>query len=328
MSTMRAVWYRRTGPAREVLEFGEQPLPEPGRGEVRVRLKASGVNPADCNRRAGRGYEMEAPLVIPHSDGAGIIDAIGDGVTSRRIGERVWLYNGQRVRPLGTAAEGIALDVDLVSTLPDHVSFEAGACLGIPCMTAHRALTCFGHIEAKTILITGGAGAVGHYAIQLAKMLGARVIATISGAEKAEDARTAGADVIIDYRAEDVVALVREATLGKGADHVVEVDFGGNVATLAEVVALNGTVASYASRGNATPAFPFYPLMRKNIAIQLVLLPTAPLAARRAAQVDIGRFLHSPGIHRIAARFPLAEAATAHELVETGKKRGTVVVVP
>lgn len=327
MKTMRAVWYRRTGPAREVLEFGEQPLPAPGRGEVRIRLKASGVNPADCNRRAGRGYTLEAPLVIPHSDGAGIIDALGEGVTSRQVGERVWLYNGQRGRPLGTAAEAITIDADLVSPLPDHVPFEAGACLGIPCMTAHLALTCLGAIENKTVLVTGGAGAVGHYAIQLAKWMGARAITTVSDAGKAADARAAGADMVINYRMENVIDRVREETSGRGVDHVVEVDFGGNIASLSEIVAPQGTIASYASRGNPTPQLPFYAMMRKNVAIRFVLLPSAPIADRRRAQAEVGAFLHTQAVHRIAAVFPLAECAAAHEAVESGTKRGTVVVV-
>lgn len=327
MGTMKAVWYRRTGPAREVLEFGEQPLPEPGSGQVRIRLRASGVNPADCNRRAGRGYAMEAPLVIPHSDGAGIIDAVGEGVTSRRVGERVWLYNGQRGRPLGTAAEAIAIDADLVSPLPDHVPFEAGACLGIPCMTAHLALSSFGAINGKTVFVTGGAGAVGHYAIQLAKWMGARVLTTVSGPEKARDARAAGADSIIDYRTDDVVARLREETSGHGVDHVVDVDFGGNLAILPDIVSPSGTVASYASRGNPAPTLPFYALMRKNVAIRFVLLPSAPLAARRQAQEEIGTFLQEPTIHRIAARFPLGECVAAHETVESGTKRGTVIVL-
>ena len=181
---MRAVWYERTGAANEVLKAGEQPLPEPGPGEVRVRLKTSGVNPADTYRRRGEGYAMEAPLVIPNSDGAGIIDKVGPGIDAKRIGERVWIYNGQRGRPLGTAAEAIALDADLVTRLPDDVSFEAGACLGIPCMTAHRCVFSEGetpplergHLSGKTVLVTGGGGAVGNYAIQLAKWAGARVL--------------------------------------------------------------------------------------------------------------------------------------------------------
>ena len=327
MKTMRAVWYRRTGPAHEVLQFGERPLPEPGHGEVRVRLKASGVNPADCNRRAGRGYTMEAPLVIPHSDGAGIIDAVGDGVTSRKVGERVWLYNGQRVRPLGTAAEAITIDADLVSPLPEHVPFEAGACLGIPCMTAHLALTCFGAVENKTVLVTGGAGAVGHYAIQLAKWMGATVITTVSDTDKATEARAAGADAVINYRVENVIDRVREETSGRGVNHVVEVDFGGNIASLPEIVAANGTIASYASRGNPNPQLPFYAMMRKNLTARFVLLPTAAIAARRRAQTEIGRFLHTAAKHRVAACFPLDECTAAHQAVESGTKRGTVVVL-
>lgn len=325
MTVMRAVWYRRTGAARDVLEFGEQPLPEPGPGEVRVRLAASGVNPADCNRRAGRGYKMEAPLVIPHSDGAGVIDAVGADINAGRVGQRVWLYNGQRGRALGTAAEAIALDADLVSPLPDTVSFEAGACLGIPCMTAYLALTAFGAVETKTVLVTGGAGAVGHYAIQLAKSMGARVIATVSSPAKADDAHAAGADLVIDYRAADVVARIRADTSGRGVDHVVDVDFGTTVTILDQIVAANGTIASYASRSNPTPELPFYRLMRKNIGVRFVLLPTAPRGARRRAQAEVGKFAAS-AIHRIAGRFRLADCASAHEAVEAGDKRGTVVI--
>lgn len=325
---MRAVWYTRTGSAAEVLVQGELPTPEPGAGEVRVRLKASGVNPADCNRRRGQGYTMEAPLVIPHSDGAGIVDAVGDGISRDLIGQRVWLYNGQRGRPFGTAAEAICLDRDLISALPDGVTFEEGACLGIPCMTAHRALFCFGAIADKTVLVSGGAGAVGNYAIQLGKWAGARVICSVSDNDKAGDAKAAGADVVIDYRREDLVGRVLEETGGTGVDHFVDVDFGGNIANLARIVMLNGTIAAYASRGNATPAFPFYELMRRNLGIQLVFLATAPIGARRQAQADISRFLEAPRLHRIAARFPLAQTASAHEIVEAGGKRGTVVVVP
>ena len=186
---MRAVWYERTGPAAEVLVVGRQPKPEPRPGEVRIRLMASGINPADCNRRRGTGYVMEAPLVIAHSDGAGVVDKLGAGVTSFREGDRVWLYNGQRNgRNLGTAAELIALDADLVTPLPADVPFEAGACLGIPCMTAHRCVFGAGPVQGQWVVVTGGGGAVGNYAIQLAKWGGARVIATVGKAWQRGDA--------------------------------------------------------------------------------------------------------------------------------------------
>src|ERR1700676_4156417 len=204
---MKAVWYERTGPAPEVLTYGEMPTPVAGPGEVRVRLEAFGVNPADVGRRAGSYRPMEFSRVIPNSDGAGIVDQVGDGVTRLQIGQRVWLYNGQRNgRAFGTAAEYIALAEQLVTPLPDDVSFAAGANLGIPCMTAWCSLFGDGPIAGQTVLVTGGAGAVGHYAVQLAKWGGARVIASVSSLLKAEQARLAGADLVIDYKTEDVVA--------------------------------------------------------------------------------------------------------------------------
>src|SRR5947207_13462965 len=188
---MKAVWYERTGAAPDVLTFGDMPTPVAGSREVRVRLEASGVNPADVGRRAGSYRAMEFPRVIPNSDGTGIIDQVGDGVTRLGIGQRVWLFNGQRNgRAFGTAAEYIALAEHLVTQLPDHGSFAAGATLGIPCMTAWCCLFGDGPIAGQTVLVTGGAGAVGHDAAQLAKWGGARVIATVSSSAKAEQARS------------------------------------------------------------------------------------------------------------------------------------------
>ena len=325
---MRAVWYERTGPAEDVLTFGEQPTPRAAPGQVRVRLAASGVNPSDCGRRAGAGnVAMEAPLVIPNSDGAGVVDEIGEGVAANWLGRRVWLYNGQRGgRAFGTAAEWIALDAGLVTVLPDEVSFAAGACLGIPCMTAHCAVFAGGPVAGKTVLVTGGGGAVGNYAVQLAAWAGARVIATASG-DKAGDARRAGAEVVLDHRTGDVRACIAAQTAGEGVDHVVEVDFGGNLSGLPDIVANNGTVAAYASRGDPHPRFPFYELMRKNVGIHLILLNNLDLAKRLWAQADITRWLHGgPRCHRVVGPFGLADTALAHRTVEAGGKRGTVVV--
>src|SRR6201995_4711264 len=204
---MKAVWYERCGPATDVLTYGEQPRPWAGPGEVRVKLKASGVNPADVGRRAGNYRGLEFPLVIPNSDGAGVIDQIGSGVSRLKAGQRVWLFNGQRNgRALGTAAEYIALAEQLVTPLPDQVSFAEGATLGIPGMTAWCSLYADGPLVGKTVLVTGGAGAVGNYAVQLAEWGGARGIATGSSAAKAEQARLAGADLVVNYRTEDVIA--------------------------------------------------------------------------------------------------------------------------
>lgn len=325
---MRAVYYERTGPAAEVLRVGELSTPTPAAGEVRVKLAASAVHPADTNRRAGRGYEMEGPLIVPHSDGAGVIDAVGPGVLPALIGERVWLYNGQRGgRVLGTAAEYICIDRDLTAPLPADVSFRDGACLGIPCMTAHRCLFADGSVAGKTVLVSGGAGAVANYAIQLAKWAGATVIATASAAG-AEDARTAGADVVFKSRDEDLCANVLRETGGEGVDLAVEVDFGGNLQDLIRIVRTNGSIAAYASRGDPNPTFPFYELMRRNIVVRPILLPTCPLAARRSAQADIVRWLEQgPRFHRHVS-MGLTETAKAHELVESAAKKGTVLVEP
>ena len=231
---MRAVWYDRQGPANEVLVCGELPTPEPGSYEVRVRLEAAGVNPSDANRRRGPAPAMEYPRVVTCSDGAGVVDLIGSMVPENWVGRRVWLYNGQRNgRWMGTAAEYIALNVDLVTPLPEHVSFAEGATLGVPGMTAHYCVFVAGPVQGRTLLVTGAAGAVGHYAVQLAKWAGATVIATVSSEAKAERARVGGADHVINYRTEDVAARVRDITGGDGVDHVVDVDFGGNLAVIA-----------------------------------------------------------------------------------------------
>jgi NADPH2:quinone reductase len=193
--TMKAVWYDRTGPAREVLQYGELPTPSAGVGQVLIRTRASGVNPSDAGMRRGGTGPMTYPRIIPNSDGAGVVEAVGPGVSQRWVGKRAWFYNGQRNgRAFGSAAEFIALDVDLVRELPDHVSFAEGATLGIPCMTAHVALFKAGPVQGRTVLVTGGAGAVGHYAVQLAKWAGATVIATVSSQDKAERALAGGAD--------------------------------------------------------------------------------------------------------------------------------------
>src|ERR1700761_2119971 len=240
---MRAVWYDRQGPANDVLVTGELPTPEPGTGQVRVRLEASGVNPSDTYRRRGA-VPAEYPRVIPNSDGAGVIDKVGAGIQARRVGERVWLYNGQRNgRWMGTAAEYIALDADLVTKLPDHVSFAEGATLGIPGMTAHGCVFAAGPVQGKTLLVTGGAGAVGHYAVQLAAWAGARVIATVSSPSKAERAVAGGAAHVINYRNEDMAARVLDVTRGIGVDHIVDVDLGGNLTATLGCVRENGSIA-------------------------------------------------------------------------------------
>jgi NADPH2:quinone reductase len=325
---VKAVWYEQTGPATEVLTYGEMPTPVAAPGEVRIRLEASGVNPADVGRRGGSYRAMEHSRVIPNSDGAGFIDQVGDGVTRFEVGNRVWLFNGQRNgRAFGTAAEYITLAEQLVTPLPEQLSFAEGATLGIPAMTAWCCLFADGPIVGKTVLVTGGAGAVGHYAVQLAKWGGAQVIATVSSALKAEHARRGGADLVANYREDDVVAKAMAFTGGRGVDQVIDVDFGGNLATTLKLMAMNSTIAVYATNGNRTPVVPVRELMEKSITVRTLVLFALPPALLAAAQADISKWLAAgQRIHTIAAQFPLSETAQAHLAVEKGDKLGTVIV--
>jgi len=311
-----------------VLTLGEMPTPSAGPGEVRVRLEASGVNPADVGRRGGSYRAMEYKRVIPNSDGAGIVDQAGSGVTRLRAGQRVWLFNGQRNgRAFGTAAEYIALAEHLVTPLPDHLSFAEGATLGIPGMTAWCCLYGDGPVTGQIVLVTGGAGAVGHYAVQFAKWGGARVIATVSSEAKAEQARLAGADLVVNYRTEDVVAKAMAFSGGRGVDRVVDVDFGGNIATTLKAMAMNSTIAVYATNGNRTPTVPMRELMEKCITVRALVLFALPPPLLAAAQADITKWLAAgKRIHNIAAQFPLGETTQAHLAVEKGDKLGTVIV--
>ena len=321
--------YRRQGPAREVLQALELPVPQPVPGEARVRLMASGVNPADCNRRAGRGHAMTDDLVVPHSDGAGVVEAVGREDDRDWVGRRVWLYNAQRGRALGTAAEHVCLDLSLLAELPPQVPFEHGACLGIPGMTAWCALFEDGPLTGQTVLVTGGAGAVAHYAIQLAVHGGARVLSTASTPDKMRQARQAGAAAVVDYRAPDCARQLLEAAAGAPVTRIVDVDFGRNLATTLAVAADNATVVAYASRGEEDPRLPFYELLRRNLRLHALYLATLPAALRRAAQAGIGQWLlEAPAQHRVAASFPLAQTPLAHEAVERGDKCGTVIVLP
>jgi len=321
---MRAAWYEKNGAASEVMRVGELPDPVPAAGEVRVRLYASGVNPSDVKARAGN-RKVRWERVIPDSDGAGVIDAVGAGVDRRRIGERVWIYNGQWDRPHGTSAQYIALPSALAVTLPDRLSYEEGACLGIPVMTAHRCLLGDGPVAGKTVMVTGGAGVVGHYAIQLAKWAGARVVTTVSSVAKAEHARAAGADIVINYRTESVVERVQE-TVG-GVDRIVEVDFGANLPVTARILKPHGGVASYASARELNPVFPYADFFRLNPIIRPVFVYTMPDAAKAQAHADIARWLASSRpIFAIAARYALEDVVKAHLEVERGQKIGHVIL--
>ncbi len=324
---MKAAFYDRNGPADEVLQVSELPMPVLGPGEVLVRVKASGVNPSDVKSRAGLRAKMSWPRVVPHSDGAGVIEAIGAGIDPARVGERVWLWNGQWQRPFGTAAEYIALPSFQAPHLPDGVPYEAGACLGIPAMTAHRCVFADGPVAGQTILVTGGAGAVGHYAIQLARWGGAKVIATVSGAEKAAHAKAAGADRIVNYKNEDVAQAVKDFSGGQGVDRIVEVEFGGNLATTLACLKTNGVIATYASSALMEPKLPFYPMMFQGVTLRMVLVYILPEDARRQSIQDINQALAQGAlVHAIAGSYPLDNIADAHKAVESGKAIGNVVV--
>ncbi len=326
-TNMKAGWYKQFGPANEVLETGEIKNEDVAQNEVRVRIHASGVNPSDVKKRAGSGLAFTEKRIVPHSDGAGVIEEVGEGVDPERVGERVWVFNGQFNRSLGTAAENIVLPSSNVIKLPKELSYAEGACLGIPAMTAHRCLFADGPIEGQVILVTGGAGAVGHYAIQLAKWGGAEVITTVSSSKKHSHTLEAGADHIINYRTEDVVSKIKDITDGRGVDRIVEVDFGGNLYVTKKIIKNNGVVACYASAGNIEPQLPFYSLMYKNLLLRLVLVYNMPDKAKEDACKDILQAIEDGNLkHAIAATFPLNQLVEAHEAVESGTYIGNVIV--
>lgn len=325
---MRAIWYDAQGRAEDVLTLGEVDEPAPGPGEVAVWIKASGVNPSDVKMRAGARGPMAVARQIPHSDGAGVIKSVGPGVDPARIGERVWTFNAAFQRAGGTCAEVCVLPAELTAPLPDAVSFEAGAALGVPALTAHRALTAGGRIEGRTVLVTGGAGAVGLQAIQLARAMGAaQVLTTVSSPQKAEAAWAAGADEVIDYRRQDVAEAVEAATDGHGVDHIVEVEFGANLTQSTAILREHGSIASYGSEGERTPELKFYDLMFKNASLHSVFVYRLSLEHRALAVHEVTRALERGALQpRIDGVFDLDEAAEAHRRVEDGVKIGAVVV--
>jgi NADPH:quinone reductase len=325
---MQAAYYERTGPASEVLVVGSVPDPQPGTGEVRVRLRWSGVNPSDVKSRAGlRSSVLPFPRIIPHSDGMGVIDAVGAGVPAQRVGERVWIWNAAWGRAFGTAAQYVVLPQAQAVALPDGVADEAGACLGIPALTALHATLAQGGVEGRSVLVAGAAGAVGHYAVQFARLLGARqVLATVSNAGKAALATEAGAHVAINYREGKVAEQVRDATQGAGVDRVIEVDVAANGALDAEIVRSGGQWLVYGS-GQGQFNLPFFPLIVKNQSLHFFIVYNLTPEDRRRAETVLTRFLVKGAlVHNIAQRLPLAQIAAAHELIERGEAIGNVVL--
>jgi len=323
---MRAAYYEANGPARDVLRVGEVATPEPAPGEVLVRLHTSGVNPSDVKSRAGATRKIAYPRLIPHSDGAGVIDRVGSGVPASRAGERVWVWNGQWKRAFGTAAEYVALPSEQAVALPPAVGFDAGACLGIPAMTAYHAVALAGAGNGSTVLIAGGAGAVSHYAIQFAKARGAAVVVTVSSPAKADVARQAGADHAINYRSEDVGARVMEITQRRGVDAAIELDIAANAKLLPSVLRPKGKVVIYGT-GGLEAAVPAYFCLVNSIALQFFLVYELSRGERNEAVAAITGMLRDNRLkHNIALTLPLDRIVEAHEAVESGRTVGNVVL--
>jgi NADPH2:quinone reductase len=322
---MKAALYRGTGPARQVLRIEEVDRPEPGRGEVLVRVHASGINPTDFKARSGAVPRQFDGFQVPHHDGAGVIEAVGAGVDPARAGERVWLWFAAHRSPWGTAAEWTVVPARQAVRLPDGASFELGASLGVPAMTAHRCLFADGPVAGKAVLVAGGAGSVGHFAIELAKYGGARVATTVSGPEKAALAAKAGADLVVNYRDPDAIDQIRE--FAPVMDRVTEVALGANLQLDLAVSGPRTVVVTYAADG-PDPVLPVRACMTANVALRFVLLYGVPEPALDAAVAEITAALSRGALTGLPVhRFPLSEIAAAHEAAENGIA-GKVIVVP
>ncbi len=323
---MKAAWYEKQGPARQVLIVGEMPDPHPGPGEVRIRVAASGINPGDTKKRQDAfGYGMPYPRVIPHSDGAGHVDEVGANVPSEWLGQPVWCFGAQSYRPFGTAAEFTVVPVENVAPLPGGIPMEQGACLGIPGITAHRAVHVAGSVNGRTVLVQGAAGSVGLCAVQLASQAGARVVGTIRSPGEETTARKAGAHDVIPNN-EKLAENVRSIAPG-GIDHIVEVAFAANIDADVELLNNNGSIATYATNLDK-PGIPFWPMVFKNIRLFFLGSDDFPLEAKTLAAQDLNSALQAGWSgFEIAERVPLEEIARAHELSEHPARPGRVVVV-
>jgi NADPH:quinone reductase len=322
---MKAALYRTTGPARDVLRVEEVTRPEPGPGEVLVRVRASGVNPTDFKTRAGATTRPIEEFQVPNQDGAGVVEAVGDGVDAARVGERVWMWLAAFGRRWGTAAEYTVVPARQAVPLPDGASFELGASLGVPAMTAHRALFADGPVEGKTVLVTGGAGAVGHYAIELAKWAGAHVVTTVSSPEKGELAAKAGADLVVNYRDRDAIDQVK--AFAPVVERVVEVALGANLDLDLAVSGPETTVVTYAADG-ADPVLPVRACMSANVTLRFMLLYGVPAPALDAAVTDITAALAAGALTELPAhRFTLDDVVAANEAAERGAV-GKVFITP
>ncbi len=325
---MKAIWYEKQGEAGAVLQYGDRATPEPGAGEVRVRLHTSAVNPSDVKKRAGaQSAGFENGFVIPHSDGAGVIDAVGENVPGQRRGQRVWVYQAQFARNCGTAAQYVTLPSAIAPVLPDNTGFDVGACIGIPMMTAHRCVHNAGNLSGKYVLVTGASGRVGYYAAQWAKLAGAYVIATAGSDARCRIAGQTGADKVLNYRQDNLIDEIHRVTGDAGVDHIVDVEFGVNAKTSAALLRNNGSISTYSSSLSPEPTIPFYPLMFKNISVNMVLVYNMPDQAKQQAIKDIYHTLEQDRLkHRIAETWPLEQTANAHESIEKGGLDGCVII--
>jgi NADPH2:quinone reductase len=326
---MQAAWYTRNGEAQDVMVVGELPTPTAQAGEVLVRLATSGVNPSDVKSRRARA--LTDPLIVPHSDGAGVIEAVGAGVNATRVGERVWLWNGQWQRPMGTCAQYIALPQAQAVPLPAHTDMAAGACMGIPGLTAVQAVILAerlaGDLRGQTVLVTGASSAVGHYITQMVTLAGGRAIGTVGSEAKAAHARAAGLQEAIFYKTESVPDRVKTLTQGRGADVIIDMDFSTTAAWASQgALAAHGQVVCYGSNALEV-ALPFRPWLFQSLGVQFFLVYDLTPAQRQQAVARLQQLLQDQQLqHSIGARFALDQVAQAHRTVEAGQTVGNVVI--
>jgi len=324
---MKAYWYEKAGAAAGVLQFGEMETAEPGPDAVRVKIAVSAINPTDCKRRQIGRELKKFPCIVPNNDGSGTIDAVGSGVDPARVGERVWIFGAQAHRPMGTAAEFCVLPARQARHLADGPSLEDGACLGVPAITAHRGLFADGDISGQTILVTGGTGRVGRYAVQMAKLAGATVIATAGSREKVDHIRGLGADYAFNYQSDDIPAAVTEITDGAGVDRILDVAFNANITDAPALVRDNGVIAAYSFDGTANPDVPYLALMYKNVTLRPFSIFGMPRDAQDAAFADVEKMIADGALsHLVGSRFAFDKMIQAHEAIESGKVFGACLV--
>jgi len=323
---MRAAWYCKNGEARDVLIVGDLPDPVAGPGEVRIRMATSGVNPSDVKSRRARPLTDEK--IVPHSDGAGVIDQVGTGVPASRIGERVWTWNAQWQRPMGTASEFVVLPSAQAAHLPDAIDFAAGACLGIPALTAIQAVRLSGDVAGKKVLVIAASSAVGHYVSQLLSLAGAHVMGTVGSAEKAKHAQAAGVRDVIFYKTEPVAERLKALTNGKGVDVIIDMDFSTTSALLtAGGLAPHGRVVCYGSNVATDLPINFRTMLSNSLELKFFLVYDLQAADRIAALKQLGDLLQTNRLqHAISRSFALEDIAQAHEAVEAGQDIGNVVL--